>query len=103
MPFMATIHPIETIISDPNIQNGQPIIAGSRVRVVDLVASYLYRDPSPDALALNFNLNLGQVHAALAYYYQHKAQFDAQLRENAAEAERLLAALEAQGKLRRVE
>jgi uncharacterized protein (DUF433 family) len=96
---MLTVHPIESIISDPNIRDGQPIIKGSRVRVVDVVASHLYRHLTPDELATNFNLDLGQVYSALAYYYQHKAEVDAILRAEADQAETYLNQLEKQGKL----
>ena len=100
---MAVVHPIETIISDPAIRGGQPIIAGTGVRVVDLVASYLYRGLTAEELAVNFALDLGQVHAALAYYYQHKTEIDRWMREDAKEAEKLLAEFESQGKLIRIE
>ena len=100
---MAVIHPIETIISDPAIRSGQPIIAGTGVRVVDLVASYLFRGLNAEELAVNYALDLGQVHAALAYYYQHKTDIDTWMRDDEAEADRLLAELDAQGKLIRLE
>jgi uncharacterized protein (DUF433 family) len=96
---MVTIHPIDTIVSDPRIHNGQPVVAGSRVRVVDLAASHLYRHLTPDELATNFNLDLAQVYAALAYYYQHKAEMDAVLRVEAQQAEQYLQQLEDQEKL----
>lgn len=100
---MATIHSIDTIISDPKIRGGQPIVAGSGVRVSDLVASHIYRKSSPEELAVNYALDMGQVYAALAYYYQHKAEMDAQMDEEEKEAERLIAELEKQGKLIRFE
>ena len=96
---MVTVHPIDTIVSDPDTHNGQPVISGSRVRVVDLVASHLYRHLSADELATNFNLDLAQVYAALAYYYAHKAEIDAVLRTEAEQAEQYLQQLDAQGKL----
>ncbi len=96
-----TIHPIETIISDAGIRGGQPIIAATALRVSDLVASHLYRGLSPEELAINFGLNLGQVYAALAYYYQHKTEIDAQMQADTLEAEHLLAELAAQKKLMR--
>lgn len=96
---MVTIHHIDTIISDPNIRNGQPVISGSLVRVVDLIASHLYRHLSADELATNFNLSLAQVYAALAYYYQHKTEIDAVLRSEAQQAEKYLQKLDEQGKL----
>jgi uncharacterized protein (DUF433 family) len=100
---MAVIHPIETIVSDPAIRGGQPIIAGTGVRVVDIVASYLFRGLTAEALAVNFALDLGQVHAALAYYYQHKAELDSWMRNDEFEADKLLAELEGQGKLIRLD
>ena len=99
----ATVHSIDTIVSDPAVRGGQPVIAGTSIRVSDLVASHVYRELSADDLATNFNLDLGQVYAALAYYFQHKAAVDAQMRADAAEADRRLSELERQGKLIRVE
>jgi uncharacterized protein (DUF433 family) len=100
---MVTIHPIDTIISDPQVRGGQPIIDGTTLRVSDLVASHIYRGLSPQELAANFALDLGKVYAALAYYYQHKAEIDQQMRADAALAERLLAEFEAPKRLIRVE
>jgi uncharacterized protein (DUF433 family) len=74
--IMVTILPIDTIVSDTSIRDGQPIIAGTQIRVSDIVASHLYRGLQPDELAVNFKLSLGQVYAALAYYYQRKDQID---------------------------
>jgi uncharacterized protein (DUF433 family) len=91
------------IISDPNIHNGQLVISGSHVRVVDLIASHLYRQLTADELATNFSLNLAQVYAGLAYYYQHKAEIDATLRSEAEQADNYLQQLEHQGKLIRRE
>lgn len=100
---MVTVLAIETIISAPEIRSGEPIIAGSQVRVVDIVASHLYRGHNPDELATQFDLNLGQVYAALAYYYQHKAELDARLQTNTDTAEHYINQLAQQGKLIRIE
>ncbi len=96
---MVTIHPIDTIISDPDVRDGQPVISGSRVRVADLIASHLYRHLTADELATNFNLSLAQVYAGLAYYYQHKADIDAVIRSDSQQAEQYLQQLDEQGKL----
>lgn len=100
---MVTVHSIDTIVSDPDVRGGQALIADSGVRVLDLVASHLYRGLSPDELAANFNLDLGQVFAALAYYYQNKAALDDQLRAEADAAQQWLDTLDQQGKLIRLE
>lgn len=46
---------------------------------------------------------MGQVHAALAYYFQNRVEIDAQMRAEAANAERLLADFDAQKKLIRID
>lgn len=86
---MRPIPTTEPIISNPNVRSGQPTIAGTTVRVLDLVARHLSRGLSAKELAAHFRLDLGQVHAALAYYYQHKAEFDAQIHADAQKAEAL--------------
>ena len=100
---MATIHPIDTIMSDPGDRGGQPIIVGTSIRVVDVIASHIYRGLPAEELATNFALDMGQVYAALAYYYQHKPEMDARMRKDADVAEGLLADFDAKGKLIRVE
>ncbi len=100
---MVTVHPIESIVSDPAIRSGQPLVAGTQIRVTDIAASHLYRGLTADELAVNFNLNLGQVYAALAYYYQHKASLDTQMRADAAKAKGYLRQLDEQGKLHRID
>lgn len=100
---MATVHPIDTIVSDPTIRGGQPVILGTTIRVIDLIASHLYRGLGAEELAVNYKLDLGQVYAALAYYYQHKSDIDQRVRAEASESVELLEELKRQGKLIRVE
>ena len=99
---MAINNPVDMIVSDPNKRGGRPVISGTNIRVVDVVGSHIYRGQSPDELAVNFVLDLGQVYAALAYYYQHKAEMDAEMKADAQQAEKLLSQFEAKGKLIRV-
>lgn len=96
---MITIHPIETIVSDSEVRFGHPIIMGTQIRLVDVVASHLYRGLSAEELAINFALDLGQVYAALAYYYQHKPEINARMQADEEESERLLEHFIAEGKL----
>lgn len=100
---MATVLSIQTIVSDPAIHSGHPVIAGTHIRVTDLVASHVYRGLSPEELAVNFKLDMGQVYAALAYYYMHKESLDAAMRADAEQAAELLSDLDQQGKLIRIE
>jgi uncharacterized protein (DUF433 family) len=100
---MVTVLSIDTIVSDTAVRNGQPIIAGTQVRVTDLIASHLFRGHTPEALAVNYSLGLGQVYAALAYYYQHKREIDDLLQQEEHRADTYLTRLEHDGRLLRVE
>jgi uncharacterized protein (DUF433 family) len=56
---------------------GVPRITGTTTKVVELVLSYLSSGSSPEELHLNYPyLSLGQIHSALAYYWDHKAELD---------------------------
>jgi uncharacterized protein (DUF433 family) len=56
---------------------GVPRITGTTTKVVELVLSYLSGGSSPEELHLNYPyLSLGQIHSALAYYWDNKADFD---------------------------
>ena len=100
---MVTVHSIDTIVSDSAVRDGQPIISGTQLRVIDVIASHVYRGHSPEELAVNFRLSLGQVYAALAYYYQHKEEIDALIQQEAHKAQTYLEQLEQDGRLIRVE
>ncbi|RPI97581.1 MAG: DUF433 domain-containing protein [Chloroflexi bacterium] len=97
--MVATVLSIDTIVSDPKIRGGRPIIAGTGIRVIDIVAYYRYGGQTPEELATGFALSLGQVHAALAYYHLHKDEIDESMRAEAERAEQLIAELEKQGKV----
>jgi uncharacterized protein (DUF433 family) len=95
----ATVLSIDTIVSDSQVRGGRPSIAGRTITVSDLVGRYLVWGMSPEELAVQFKLTLGQVYAALAYYYTHQADIDEEMRRDQATADRLKIELEQQGKL----
>jgi uncharacterized protein (DUF433 family) len=94
----AQVLPIEYVISDPEVRGGQPILAGTSLRVSDLAAYHVLAGLTPEQLASQFELDLGRVHAALAYYYNHKAAVDAEIRSNSDQAEIWRQRLIAQGR-----
>ena len=100
---MVTTLAIEEIISDPQVRGGRPVVAGTGLCVSDLVAWRKSEGISIEELARGFGLSLGQIYAAFAYYYLHQAKIDAEIQENAAEAENLRAELAEQGKILVVE
>ena len=83
----AQVLPIDCVVSDPEVRGGRPVIAGTTLRVSDLAAYHILAGLAPEQLSVQFDLDLGRVHAALAYYYQHKPAIDAEIRANAGEAE----------------
>ena len=54
-----------------------PTIDGTTMKVVDLVAAQQAYGWSPEELAFQFpHLTLGQIHSALAYYWDHQQELD---------------------------
>jgi uncharacterized protein (DUF433 family) len=86
-----TILSIDTIVSGPKIRGGRPIIAGTTLMVQDVAAHY--RKHTPDELSQQLQISQAQVHAALAYYFAHQDEIDAQIEEN----DRLILEAKAQG------
>jgi uncharacterized protein (DUF433 family) len=99
MIMVATVLSIDAIVSDPQIRRGRPSIAGRSITVSDLVARYLRWGTTPEELASQFALTMGQVYAALSYYYTHQAEIDEEMRRDLETADRLKIQLEQQGKL----
>jgi uncharacterized protein (DUF433 family) len=65
--------------------NGRPCIAGTRVRVMDIIAAQ-QAGVKDDELLEHFSsrtLTRSELYAALAYYYDHQAEIDAALAEDA--------------------
>ncbi len=87
---MLTIHPIEIIVSDPAIRGGKPVIAGRAVAVIDVAILYIVQNQTPEQIAEAYDLTPDQVHAALAYYFLHREELDAQQQAEEHEAEELL-------------
>ena len=62
----------------PGISGGKPCIAGHRISVLDIVIWHEWIGRSADEIAANHDLTLADVYAALAYYYDHREELDAQ-------------------------
>lgn len=100
----ATVLNISEIISDPKVRSGRPVIAGTGISVSDVVLAHATGDKlTAEELAQQYRLSLGQVYAALSYYYLHQAEIDDEIRTSAEAAQRLITQLEQQGKLTRLE
>jgi uncharacterized protein (DUF433 family) len=66
-----------------------PHIAGTTMKVVELVTAQAAYGWSPEELHFQFPyLSLGQIHSALAYYWDHQDALDLDIANRLAEVER---------------
>jgi uncharacterized protein (DUF433 family) len=86
---METVHSINWIVSNPKVRGGRPCIAGTGLRVTDVVMASLFHNQSPSEIAAGYGITLAQAHAALAFYYEHKAEIDEDIRAQIAKAREL--------------
>lgn len=77
---MITVETIELIVTNPEMRGGRPCIAGTGLRVIDVVMATVFHGRTPGEIASDYELSLAEVHAALAYYYQHKIELDGDIR-----------------------
>lgn len=64
------------IVHDEEHSGGAPTIAGTGIRVVDVATAYDSSGYEPDEITQLYPaLSLADVHAALAYYYDHADEF----------------------------
>jgi len=76
-----TEHPYVEI--DPKICGGSPVIAGTRIRIVDVAMEYEYLNRTPDEIInAHPHLKLEQIHDALSYYYENRDALDKKIRED---------------------
>ena len=86
---MNVIQVIDTIAVNPEVRNGRAYIQGTTITVADVVMAQNYHAQNADGIADWYGLALGQVHAALAYYYSHKSEIDGQIKAQIRRAEAL--------------
>ncbi len=79
---MNKLESINLIYRNPNIRGGRPCILGTGLRVIDIVMSMQFGKRSPEQIANDYQVSLGRIHAALAYYYENKEEIDDDIRED---------------------
>lgn len=79
---MDTIISINLISTNPNVRSGRPCIAGTTIEVSVIAIAKIVHMQTPDEIASDYRLSLAQVYAALAYYYDHKAEMDEMMQKN---------------------
>jgi len=73
---------IESKIVKDKIMSGSPRIAGTRIRIRDIVEKYVAMDEPPAVIAQEFGLSLSDVHEALSYYYENKREIQEEIRKD---------------------
>jgi uncharacterized protein (DUF433 family) len=86
----------ETIIHIARDEKGMAWIDGKKIKVIEIVLDHLAYGWSAEAIHEQHpQLSLAEIHSALAFYYDHAAEFDAQI---ARQEKELTALREATGK-----
>lgn len=71
-------------------KEGIPIIAGANIKVVELIAETIAYEWSPEELHFQHpHLSMGQIHSALAYYWDHADSIQRDLENRLNQADRL--------------
>lgn len=75
----AAIESLDLISRDTDRQHGSPSIDGTDMRVADIIVEWRYGVNEPDLIAEKYDLSLGQVFGALAYYHERPTEIDAEI------------------------
>ena len=77
---------------EPNAE-GEPIIAGTRIKVRMIALDRIAHGWDAEGIQRHHpELSLGQIHSALAYYFDHKQEMDRDIADRHERATRLRAA-----------
>ena len=91
MPAMPSADRVR-IVSTPGTRGGRPRIDGHRITVADVAIWYERIGMSPDEIVSTYpTITLSDVHAALAYYYEHRERIDTDIREGEEAVDKLRA------------
>jgi uncharacterized protein (DUF433 family) len=71
----------ERISRTPGVCGGKACVAGHRVRVLDIVVCHEHQGMTPDEIVCHYpTITLADVHAALAYYFEHIDEIQQEMR-----------------------
>jgi uncharacterized protein (DUF433 family) len=72
------------IVITPGVTGGKPRITGRRITVQQIALWHERQGLSVDEIATDYDLSLGDVYAALAYYHDHRDEIEAAIQADAA-------------------
>jgi uncharacterized protein (DUF433 family) len=68
-------------------ERGVAWITGTKVKVIEVTTDKLAHGSSPEEMHVQYpHLSLAQIYAALAYYYEHQTEFEAEILRQAERA-----------------
>lgn len=71
------------IEASPDMCSGKPRIAGTRIRVQDIVAMHEWHGMSVDEIVAGYpHISLADVYAALAYYHDHRDEIEQHIKDD---------------------
>ena len=73
----------------PDVCGGKPRVAGRRITVQNIAIWHERMGLSADEIASDYDLSLAEVHAALAYYFDHRDEIEKSIRDGLAFAEEM--------------
>lgn len=93
VPHLLDMHTAEPIAHIFRDGAGVAWIDRTRVKVIEVALDHVAYGWSTEEIHRQHpHLSLAQIHAALGYYYDHQAAFDAEMAQSLGEADRLAAA-----------
>ncbi len=79
----------EHIEITPGVVGGKPRIAGHRITVANIAIWHERFGKSADEIAAEYDLDLADIYAALAYYFDHREEIDRSIKDGEAFAAEL--------------
>ena len=80
-----TVQVIEKHIEiTPGVVGSKPRISSRRITVQNIAVWHEHMGQSIDEICAEHDLSLAEVHAALSYYFDHRAEIEQQIKEDAA-------------------
>ena len=77
------------IESTPGVLSGKPRIAGRRIAVSMVAEWHLQQGESVESICQQYDLSPAEVHAALAYYFDHRQEIDKRTAQDRAYVEEM--------------
>ncbi len=81
----------EHVEKTPGICGGRARIAGHRIRVMDIAVLHEKRGLSPEEIVQQYpGISLADVHAALVYFFDHRAEIENEFLNDEAAVQQIL-------------